>query len=74
MSVRNLESELELKQRTRGAARTASSEVLMRLDRVSMYFERNQSMFGHAQKVGAVVDVSLDIHPGEIIALVGESG
>ncbi|CAM3520561.1 ABC transporter ATP-binding protein [Paenibacillus lupini] len=74
MNARNLDYEAELRQRTRGAARTTSSEVLMRLDHVSMYFERGQSMFGSAQKVGAVVDVNLDIHPGEIIALVGESG
>ncbi|WP_222120677.1 ABC transporter ATP-binding protein [Paenibacillus sp. Y412MC10] len=74
MNARNIEFEVEPRQRLREAARTESSEALMRLDSVSMYFERSQGMFGPPQKVGAVVDVSLDIHPGEIIALVGESG
>jgi peptide/nickel transport system ATP-binding protein len=49
-------------------------EALMQLRDVTMYFERKQGMFARTQKVGAVVNVNMDIQPGEIIALVGESG
>lgn len=47
---------------------------LMRLDHVSMIFENNPGFMKPKKKIGAVIDVSLDIHPGEIIAVVGESG
>ena len=47
---------------------------LMRLENVSMIFENNPGAFKKKKKVGAMLDVSFDINPGEIIAVVGESG
>ena len=47
---------------------------LMRLEDVSMIFENNPGAFKKKKKVGAMLDVSFDINPGEIIAVVGESG
>ncbi|SFJ17281.1 peptide/nickel transport system ATP-binding protein [Paenibacillus sp. UNC496MF] len=74
MNTIDLEYERDTRQRFREETRPVSPEALMRLDNVSLYYERNQGMFAAPQKIGAVVNVSLNIHPGEIIALVGESG
>lgn len=51
-----------------------SKESLMRIENVSMVFENNPGFFKPKKKIGAVIDVNLDINPGEIIAVVGESG
>ena len=50
------------------------STPLMRIENVSMIFEKRQSGFKKPAKVGAVVDLSVDIGVGEVLALVGESG
>ncbi len=47
---------------------------LLELRNVSMIFEQKSGMFGQARTIPALTDVNLEIHPGEIIALVGESG
>lgn len=47
---------------------------LLQLQNVSVTFEKRSGMFKKPTKVGAVVNVSLDINPGQIVALVGESG
>lgn len=44
---------------------------IMELKNISMYFNSNTDKKG---KVGALVDVNLEIEQGEIIAVVGESG
>lgn len=51
-----------------------AKEPLMRLENVSMVFENNPGFLKPKKKIGAVIDVNLDINPGEIIAVVGESG
>ncbi|MGI6239439.1 MAG: oligopeptide/dipeptide ABC transporter ATP-binding protein [Christensenellales bacterium] len=47
---------------------------LMTLDDVSVIFENNPGAFQQKKRVGAALNVSFDINPGEIIAVVGESG
>lgn len=49
-----------------------SAAPLISLERVSVTFSRG--VLWRRRRVQAVVDVSLDIHEGEIVALVGESG
>jgi peptide/nickel transport system ATP-binding protein len=51
-----------------------TTEPIMQLKNISMIFKKKKGLFGKTTEAGAVVDVSLDINPGEIIALVGESG
>jgi oligopeptide/dipeptide ABC transporter ATP-binding protein len=51
-----------------------NDKPLLQLKNVSMTFEKRTGMFKKPIKVGAVVNVNLDIKSGEIIALVGESG
>lgn len=47
---------------------------LLRLENISMIFEKKNGLFKKPSKIGAVVDVSLDVNRGKITALVGESG
>ncbi|MFD1677208.1 oligopeptide/dipeptide ABC transporter ATP-binding protein [Alicyclobacillus fodiniaquatilis] len=47
---------------------------LLELEDVSVIFERRQGLFSEPTKIGAVVDVNFGIYPGEVVALVGESG
>lgn len=47
---------------------------LLRLDDVSMIFENNPGLFKPKKKVGAALGINIDINPGEIVAVVGESG
>lgn len=47
-------------------------EPIISIQNMSIYFDASKS--GKKKKVGALVDVSLDINPGEIVAIVGESG
>ncbi|SHE80851.1 peptide/nickel transport system ATP-binding protein [Caldanaerobius fijiensis DSM 17918] len=47
---------------------------IIELKNVSMIFEKRSGIFGPVSHIGAVVDVSLEVYPGEILALVGESG
>jgi len=48
------------------------NEPVISLEKVSVTFQRG--MVWRRQRVHAVVNVSLDIHEGEVVALVGESG
>lgn len=47
---------------------------LMRLEDASVVFENNPGAFQKKKRVGAMLNVSFDVNPGEIIAVVGESG
>ncbi len=47
---------------------------LMKLDHVSMVFENNPGFMKKKKRIGAVLDVNLEINAGEIVAVVGESG
>lgn len=47
---------------------------ILKLDNISMYFEKKDSFFSKSTKLGAIVDVDLEINKGEIVAIVGESG
>lgn len=49
-------------------------QALLRLKEISMIFTKKTGLFKQAQNIGAVVDVNLDIYPGEVVAVVGESG
>ena len=56
-------------------ARTAVSEPLLRAQHLVKHFPVRTGLFGRAQgAVQAVDDISFEIHPGETLALVGESG
>ena len=50
------------------------NRALMKLNHVSKIFENNPGFMRKKKKIGAVLDIELEIHPGEIIAVVGESG
>ena len=54
------------------SAQDASRVPLIALDRVSVTFTRGLPW--RRRRIQAVVNVSLDIHDGEVVALVGESG
>ncbi|MCQ6559252.1 ABC transporter ATP-binding protein [Paenibacillus mendelii] len=47
---------------------------LLELHNISMVFEQKSGLFGKATPIPAMVDVQLSFEPGEIVALVGESG
>jgi len=49
-------------------------EPLLELKDVSMIFENKSGLFAPKRKVGAVVGVNMQLNPGEILAVVGESG
>lgn len=52
-----------------------TSEVLLQVRNLKVYFPvRRGVLQRHVDDVKAVDDVSLDIHPGRVLALVGESG
>lgn len=51
-----------------------NDKPLLQLQNVSMTFEKRSGMFKKPTKVGAVVNVNLDIDSAQILALVGESG
>ena len=48
--------------------------VLLSIDDLHVWFELRRFGFGHAGYVQAVDGVSFDLHSGEAIAVVGESG
>ena len=51
-----------------------SSTPLLSLKHMDMVYESRYSLFSKPLRVGAALDINLDIHPGEVIAMVGESG
>jgi len=54
--------------------KTKTNDVLISIDDLRVWFELRRFGFGHAGYVKAVDGVSFDIHNGEAIAVVGESG
>jgi peptide/nickel transport system ATP-binding protein len=52
----------------------ARKPVLLRLDGVSKHFAGRNGLFGGGLKTRAVDDVTLGVHAGETLGLVGESG
>ena len=50
------------------------NEVLLSIQNLRVWFELRRWGFGHAGYVRAVDDVTFDLHHGEAIAVVGESG
>lgn len=49
-------------------------KTILSLKNVDMYYEIKRGLLKQPVRIGAVVDVSLDIHEGEVLAIVGESG
>lgn len=49
-------------------------EPVISIKNVHVIFEKREGFLGKVKKVEAVAGVNLDIYPGEIVALVGESG
>lgn len=56
------------------SAEKAERKVLLSIQDLHVWFELRRFGFGHAGYVRAVDDVSFDLHQGEAIAVVGESG
>ncbi len=60
---------------TLGALPSARAEVVARAEAISKYFPVDESWLGRPRKELRAVDgVSLDVHAGETVGLVGESG
>jgi peptide/nickel transport system ATP-binding protein len=53
---------------------TQKRDVLLSIDGLHVWFELRRFGFGHAGYVKAVDNVTFDLHRGEAIAVVGESG
>lgn len=49
-------------------------DILLELKNVSIEFQRNSGFFRKKRNVKAVSNVNLEVKPGEILAVVGESG
>lgn len=47
---------------------------LISLQHVDLYYETKRGLFKPPFRVGAALDINLDIHKGEVLAIVGESG
>jgi peptide/nickel transport system ATP-binding protein len=54
--------------------KTSTSRVLLSIQNLQVWFELRRFGFGHAGYVRAVDGVNFDLHEGEAIAVVGESG
>ncbi len=54
--------------------KNAQNVPLMSLEHVDMYYESRRGFLKEPFRVGAVVDINIDIHSGEVLAIVGESG
>ena len=53
---------------------TNEKNVLMSLQHVNIEFSKKKNVFSRVQPIRVIRDLSLDIHEGEIVAVVGESG
>lgn len=58
----------------KGSAQAEKREVLLSITNLHVWFELRKWGFGNAGHVRAVDDVTFDLHKGEAIAVVGESG
>lgn len=47
---------------------------LISLRHIDLYYETKRGLFKPPLRAGAAVDIQLDIHKGEVLAIVGESG
>jgi peptide/nickel transport system ATP-binding protein len=56
------------------APHKSKAEVLLSIENLRVWFELRRWGFGHAGYVRAVDNVTFDVHHGEAIAVVGESG
>src|SRR5690606_14312250 len=57
------------------ASRAAATEVLLRVENVRIEHRRQGSLFSASRGiVRAVDDVSFELHAGEILGVIGESG
>ncbi len=53
---------------------TEAKTPLLSLQHVDLYYETKRGLLKPPFRVGAAVDINLDIHKGEVLAIVGESG
>jgi peptide/nickel transport system ATP-binding protein len=74
MSVDVKENVQEEAVATVGEGRTAGNGALLSIQDLRIWFELRRWGFGHAGYVRAVDGVSFDLHHGEAIGVVGESG
>jgi len=51
-----------------------NSKPLLSLKNLDLIYTIRSSVFKPPLKIGAALNVNLDIHPGEVVAIVGESG
>lgn len=51
-----------------------NEKPLISLQHVDLYYETKRGMFKPPVRVGAALDINLDIRKGEVLAIVGESG
>ncbi|HTX79856.1 MAG TPA: ATP-binding cassette domain-containing protein, partial [Longilinea sp.] len=72
MSISNKSA--ELKEQTAVKGLVNNEEVVLSVRDLHVWFELRRFGFGHAGYVKAVDGVSFDLHHGEAIAIVGESG
>ncbi|MFN8264464.1 MAG: ABC transporter ATP-binding protein [Chitinophagaceae bacterium] len=57
------------------AAKSSSHQPLISVQHLNVWFPAERKLFGQTKEfIKAVNDVSFDIHPGETLGLVGESG
>jgi peptide/nickel transport system ATP-binding protein len=52
----------------------SQNSPLMSLQHVDLYYESKRGLLKEPFRVGAVVDINLEIHKNEVLAIVGESG